>query len=290
MMFFKSLIYSKEWLDVVFANRNKEYGAYQLRQMSGRATYTALLIVLSAVVGICSISFIQKSAPNSKKEVKELEFTVVEIAVDEKLPEEIIQPEEDQNKVQQIAQDISAKDLVKFTEINPTDKSNVKEDVAEERDVLDKKNLLAAINLKGVKGGELITRGMFSTSKKDGASMGRSIGDVDGGSLDENATFERVEVMPEPIGGMAAFVKWVSENYSFPQSAIDENVKGLIQVKFVVEKDGSLSSFEVQRDLGYGTGKQAVQLLQKARKWNPGVQNGIPVRVTFTLPIRLSTL
>ena len=95
--------------------------------------------------------------------------------------------------------------------------------------------------------------------------------------------------MPTPKEGMSAFVKWIAQNYSFPQSAIDDNVAGLIQVKFVVEKDGSLSSFEVVRDMGYGTGKVAIELLQKAKKWNPGVQNGIPVRVTFSLPIRLST-
>lgn len=288
-MKFKSLIYSKDWLDVVFANRNKEYGAYQLRQMSNKATNTALLIVISVVLGVCGLSFIAKESNqvvnNVTEQVLDDDIMMHEVIIEEK----IIEPEKVEAKVQQVAQDVSARDLIKFTEIKPTNSAKITEDIAEESEVLNKKNLLASINMKGIKGGELITRGTFGNKKRDGGSMGRSIGDVDGED-GEGKVFEAVEIMPEPKEGMPNFVKWIGENYSYPQSALDNNVQGLIQVKFVVEKDGSLSSFEVLRDMGFGTGNEAIKLLKKTKRWNPGVQNGIPVRVTFTLPIRLSTL
>ena len=287
MMLFKSLIYSKDWMDVVFADRNKEYGAYQLRQMSASATNIALFIVLAVVGGLCGISFIPKSADDNAV-VKESFSNTVEIATEIILPEEVIEVKPEENSTQQVAKDVSARDLVKFTEINPSPASKVSEDIAEEKDVLDKQKLLSSFNAKGQKGGELITRGTFGTSKQDGAAIGKSIGDENGTSLEGNMTFTSVEIMPEPIGGMPEFINWIANNYNFPQSALDNQLKGVIQVKFVVEKDGSLSSFEIIRDMGFGTGKEAVRLLQKAKKWNPGIQNGVPVRVTFNLPIRLS--
>jgi len=284
MVFFKSSIYSKDWMDIVFANRNKEYGAYQLRQMSGKATNIALLIVVTVVGGLCGISFIEQA---DKPIVVEENFSPsILIQPEINFEEEIIEVKPEEAKVQQVAKDVSAKDLIKFTEINPTDKSNVSEDIAEEKEVLDKQKLLSSFNAKGQKGGELIARGTFGARKQDGGSVGRSIADEDG--ADPNGTFTTVEIMPAPTEGMPAFIQWIAANYTFPQAAMDNNVNGLIQVKFVVEKDGSLSSIEVLRDMGYGTGKEAVRLLQKAKNWNPGIQNGRPVRVTFSLPIRLS--
>lgn len=97
-----------------------------------------------------------------------------------------------------------------------------------------------------------------------------------------------VEVMPEPAGGMMAFMQWVGRNYQYPKKAVDAAVQGTVEVSFVVEKDGSLTNFKIRRDLGYGTGQEAVKVLQKAPKWKPGIQNGKPVRVMFTMPIRLS--
>ncbi|MNX58658.1 Gram-negative bacterial tonB protein [compost metagenome] len=94
--------------------------------------------------------------------------------------------------------------------------------------------------------------------------------------------------MPRPEGGMPAFMKWVSENYNFPQSALDQGVSGVIEVSFVVERDGSLTDIVVKRDMNFGTGEAAINLLKKAKKWKAGVQNGRTVRVAYTLPIRLS--
>jgi len=55
-----------------------------------------------------------------------------------------------------------------------------------------------------------------------------------------------------------------------------------------VERDGALSSFKILRDLGYGTGEEAINLLKKSPKWKPGLIKGEPVRVSYSLPIRLN--
>lgn len=103
-----------------------------------------------------------------------------------------------------------------------------------------------------------------------------------------NAIFTEVEVIPEPVGGMRKFMTWVSNNYDYPKAALENAVNGVIEISFVVERDGSLTDFKIKKELGYGTGEAALKLMRSAEKWSPGVQNGRKVRVAYTLPIRLN--
>jgi TonB family protein len=105
--------------------------------------------------------------------------------------------------------------------------------------------------------------------------------------VEGNETFSQVEIQPEPPGGLNAYRKWIGDNYKYPLAAIDAEVKGTVQVTFVVEKDGSLSDLKVVRDLGHGTGNAAIAVLKTSKRWSPGIQNGKSVRVAYSLPIRL---
>ena len=96
-----------------------------------------------------------------------------------------------------------------------------------------------------------------------------------------------VEVMPEYPGGINKFFQWVGSNYKFPKAASEAEISGRMIVQFVVEKDGTLTDIKVPRDLGFGTGEAAKELLANSVKWKPGIQNGKPVRVQYTLPLML---
>src|SRR3546814_2942765 len=114
---------------------------------------------------------------------------------------------------------------------------------------------------------------------------------VDKKEADEESTdqlFQSVEFDPRPPGGMQSFMKYIAQNYDYPQRAIEAGVNGMVQVAFVVERDGSLTDMKIVRDLKHGTGEAAIRVLQSSSKWSPGVQNGRPVRVAYTLPIRLN--
>lgn len=109
------------------------------------------------------------------------------------------------------------------------------------------------------------------------------------GYRDSNdAIFESVDNLPEPEGGMRTFREWIGNNYPYPQGAIDAGVMGTIMLEFVVEKDGSLTDIKATRDIGYGTGPAAVNLLKRAKKWSPGTHKGRPVRVKYRLPLKLN--
>ncbi len=91
-----------------------------------------------------------------------------------------------------------------------------------------------------------------------------------------------VEVKPDFPGGMEKFYKFVGNNFQTPE---EDGLKGKVYVSFIVEKDGSLTDIRVVRDLGYGTGKEAIRVLNKCPKWIPGQKNGKPIRVMYSIPI-----
>jgi TonB family protein len=100
-------------------------------------------------------------------------------------------------------------------------------------------------------------------------------------------TYNEPETMPNYPTGLANFYKFIGSKYRYPSEASKRGVSGRVLITFVVEKDGSLVDFKVIKDLGYGTGEQAIAVLKKSSKWHPGKQHGVPVRVQFTLPLML---
>ena len=103
--------------------------------------------------------------------------------------------------------------------------------------------------------------------------------------IDNITSFASVESKPEYPGGIEAFYKHLSKNYRTPN---DKNFKGgKFFITFVIEKDGSITDMKVIRDIGFGTGEEAIRVLKMSEKWKPAEQNGQKVRVQFSLPFTL---
>lgn len=96
----------------------------------------------------------------------------------------------------------------------------------------------------------------------------------------------------QPIfsGGMDAFFEYISKNYQIPSEIINKKLRGKVFANFIIEKDGSISDIKILKDMGYGTGNEAERVLKNAPKWIPGKQNGVPVRVQYSLPITISAI
>lgn len=97
--------------------------------------------------------------------------------------------------------------------------------------------------------------------------------------------FTIVETFPKPAGGMKAFNEYVYSNIKYPTSATRMGIGGRVFVKFVVEKDGSLTDIHVVKGIGAGCDEEAMRVLAGAPNWEPGKQRGKPVRVQMILPI-----
>jgi len=102
------------------------------------------------------------------------------------------------------------------------------------------------------------------------------------------AIFTSVEHVPEFPGGIKAFGTFLSKNIKYPALARVNGVQGRVIISFIVETDGSLSNIKVARGIGYGADEESVRVLGLSPKWQPGTQNGHPVRVAYTVPINFA--
>lgn len=95
-----------------------------------------------------------------------------------------------------------------------------------------------------------------------------------------------VSRLPSFPGGERAMLEFLSKNVLYPAAARESHIVGTVVLSFVVEKDGSIGNILILKDIGGGCGKAAVQAVQAMPAWMPGEANGHPVRVRFTLPVR----
>ena len=93
-----------------------------------------------------------------------------------------------------------------------------------------------------------------------------------------------VEIAPEFPGGIQALKKFISSNLIYPQEAKEAGIEGRVFVSFIIEKDGSLSSIQLLRGIGYGCDEEAMAVVKKMPKWKPATQRGKPVRMRYQLP------
>lgn len=94
-----------------------------------------------------------------------------------------------------------------------------------------------------------------------------------------------VEEMPSFPGGLEAFYSYLSNTMTYPKLDRLNGIEGTVYVQFIIEKDGSISQVEILRGATPRMNREAIQALEKAPKWNPGKQQGQPVRVLYNLPV-----
>lgn len=265
-------VYRTEWLDLVFANRNKSYGAYELRQHNSRTTLKALLTASGLVIGSIMVLFVfsrvHKTLP-----------PVIQSPVLEKIVSlsRVIQPKTRENKslkttklLARPAVQINAKKLVNLNVVPANAVTEEPVSIAELQT-----SEIASENTAGTSGSSLQAESSGNGySGNPGVSSGQEI-----------VATEFLEKYPEFPGGEAAFAKFLRKNLRYPYLAVESNITGRVLVGFIIEKNGTLSDIKVIRGIGGGCDEEAVRVLKKAPAWSPGLQNGRAVRVAYTMPI-----
>lgn len=263
-------------MEVVFEGRNKDYGAYVLRRLAPRATNIGLFIASMAFVLLLVAPSIPKwLGLSSKAEVEDV-FVEHEVTLAEPPPVD----EQEEQLPPPVEPPPPRNDQVRMPEMAVVPAELVQDEEPPTVEML-----------------KLADPGSKTLAGDPNAAIRIDL-PVGEGKLDAEVTeapsdaimgFEAVEVPPIPAeGSIDGFRDWVKNNYRSPAAAMDAGVSGLIEVSFTIERDGSLTDLVIRRDLKFGTGEELVRLLKNAKKWKPGVQNGRPVRVTYTLPLRIS--
>ena len=98
--------------------------------------------------------------------------------------------------------------------------------------------------------------------------------------------FTMVEEMPEYPGGLEAAMKWIANELKYPAIAQENGVQGRVTVRFIINKDGSVSDAIVVKGIDPHLDKEALRVISKMPNWKPGKQRGQAVRVSFNLPVR----
>lgn len=250
------------WLEIVFEGRNKNYGAYELRKTNPKTTLWALLIGALIFAFLVSLPKIIELIPESIGDDEALDKKIVTVKLPPKeIPKDLPPPPPPPPKV----------DQVKFVKPVVAKAEEVVEEPPKIKEIVDKK--LGDETIKGDPDAPLTV---------EPVGNGNQIVEED----NSVHLMAGIEVKPEFPGGLQKFYKYVANEYRVPE---EEGIKGKVFVTFVVEKDGSLTDIKVIRDVGYGTGKEAIRVLKNSPKWVPGEQNGKKVRVLYSLPISIQS-
>ena len=94
-----------------------------------------------------------------------------------------------------------------------------------------------------------------------------------------------VEQQPSYPGGQQALLEFLRQNVNYPEQALKDSVEGRVVLSFVVETDGSITETKVVRSVHPLLDEEALRVAKLMPKWEPGYQNGIPVRVKYNIPV-----
>lgn len=102
---------------------------------------------------------------------------------------------------------------------------------------------------------------------------------------DNEPVFYIVEDMPEFPGGESALRKFITSSIEYPEIAVAKGIQGKVYVSFIVKKDGSVAGAKIARGVDPALDKEALRVVNSLPKWQPGIQRGTPVNVSYTVPI-----
>jgi protein TonB len=272
MLISKFDLYKREWLDLVFADRNKSYGAYELRKHSGDYVIRALAItVLSFTTAYITISIVYKPTvkPDKPTEqvIPDIPITPIKQIKDKPLEPKLRHVEHQSSPAKADAAPKTTVPTKQFVEYKPTVEPTKIEElegkaVGPVTQQGDPNSHAANVDTESGKGGKGTDPGANIDNTVHGAGEG-------------------LDMLPEPIGGTAAWSKFLQKNLHYPST----EAQGRVIISFVVEKDGSLTDITVLKGVSPELDNEAMRVIKKAPAWKPGVQNGRPVRVKFTVPI-----
>jgi protein TonB len=250
---------SPERRDLVFENRNKEYGGYALRKDYQRRVLFALLITLIcvgvAVTAPMIMSYLAKVNVDNSAKVTDVVTLAEPPPIDKATPPPppVIPPP----PVQQ---------TIKFTPPKVVKDEEVEEPPPTQEETKDV--TVSTVTQEGEKIVDLPPDPVVDP--------------------DANKVFTVVEEMPSFPGGDEELLKYIQKNIKYPAIARENNITGRVYITFVVDKDGKVKDAKVLRGIGGGCDEEALRVVRTLPDWKPGRQNGRNVSVQYNLPVNFN--
>ncbi len=260
------LILKSDVLDIVFENRNKAYGAYNLRKYYDNRLMKSIGSMITVVIVLSAFTFIPKKKIVIVADGYETRIVSLQ-TVKEKEPEKPMEAQQPKQK-------------------SPTQIFNTPVIATPDEPV----ELLQSLS-------DTVAIASITTIGQPGVlPIIDELGDVvEGGKgkdpepvkppVDINTATYSPEVMPAYPGGMEALIKFLKRNLTNPRD-LEEGEVVSVKVKFVVGYNGKLQSFVTVQDGGEEFNKEVVRVLKKMPEWVPGKSNGQNVSVYYTIPVK----
>ena len=264
------------WSDIMFENRNKEYGAYVLRRQTTARNIKSIIAVL-IIFALVMAYMIAMNAYNEYQKAHMAQTQVTELtALAETKKEAKVERKEivKQEKVEQVVEKV--KSSIKFTApvIKKDDEVRPEDEMKSQDEIMNSKVAVGFANVIGNdESGEVL--------KAKEALVTEPVKPKE----EENKVFDVVEQMPSFPGGMAALMAYLQKSIKYPPVAEENGIQGRVVCTFVVERDGSVTDVRVAKSVDPSLDKEAVRVVSAMPKWIPGKQNGQSVRVKYTLPV-----
>ncbi|MCM1021983.1 MAG: energy transducer TonB [Muribaculum sp.] len=270
---------SKEWRDLVFEGKNKEFGAYVLRKNSDARHNKAMIVVVIVAILLFFVPFLINTmlpkAEERPEDLNEQAMVNLDNSIDEEQPEEEEQQRYEEPEPEVLPEEVL--NTVKVTELAIVDDDQVKaEDEIKNQDEL-KETTTAFGQSDFDKGTD--DRNVVREHKDEIVVEEKK-------PVDDNKVFTAVEQMPQFPGGDAALMTYLSKNLKYPPVAMENNIQGNVIVMFVVTKTGKIGEVKIARSKDPDLDKEAIRVVKSLPDFIPGKMNGQPVNVWYTLPVR----
>lgn len=269
----KSTAPYQDLLDILFANRNRAYGAYQLRRAYNRYLGRALVIGLGLLVFVFTLPSIMSAVRGLVPQEKPIDV-IAELGpppdIDPNNPPPPPPPPPPTPPP-------PTRSTVKFVPpVIKKDEEVLEEEQKSVEEILDKKE---DIGTEDKKGNDEAPPTMDESPSLDPVIEAPKV---------VEKTYEMFDIQKEPSfpGGLQEMYKWLNKNVEYPEMAKESGISGQVVLTFVVGKDGGINEVTIVKDIGGGCGKAVKATVEKMPRWSPGEANGHPVKVRYTLPFK----
>jgi protein TonB len=247
--------------ELVFKNRNQEYGAYVLRKTYNKSVIVALLIAVTIICSIIYIPFIiSKNKIYDQSNFGRARYAQLQIEHFDYAKEELPVPEI--NSPPPPSQPDMTYDAPLIVDSVP---------------LIDKMQITDDGNNINQPSADSLDR--YSKKGEDDLIFGE---DENG----DSKTSLTLESLPSfKGGGIEKFREWVSRNTNYPKPALQKNISGRVIVTFVIERDGSISNVKLKTGVNSLIDDEAINTIKASPKWSPGIFKGRPIRFRFSIPI-----
>ena len=271
---------SREWCDLVFEGKNKDFGAYVIRTESTKRHNKAVLWTLigTLLFGLLAFGFVKANQYlEEKKLIEQGEQKVVFIDMTNEADEPDPEPIEHE-KPEVLPEEVL--NTIKVTELQivEDDKVNREDEIKTQLEQIESEHSAGSVDFD-----------QGTDSKNVVKEFKKEVVVEEKKPVEEKMpepVFQSVEQMPQFPGGEAALMKFLSSHINYPPMAAENDVQGKVIVQFVVDKTGKVGEVTVVRSVDKDLDHEAIRVCQALPKFTPGRQNGRPVSVWYTLPIQ----